>query len=125
MKVFGYWNLTRKVWAIAPKPDATPSYMPDGCLLEGVEFRVSRARWAWCNAHPMPNGRPRRKVHAYAVGELVTAARGLGGLPRTPITYDIARGPYFFRRDTGAPIQGAEYVLFTKDDGAVAIGEVR
>jgi hypothetical protein len=125
MKTHCYWNLTRKVWALAPKPDATPRYMPDGCLLEGVTFKVSEARWKWCNAHPMPNGKPRRKVHAYAIGEMVTAARALGDLKRTRIDYDISGGPYFIRCDTGARIDSAEYVLFTPKDGAFAIGEVK
>jgi hypothetical protein len=121
-----YWNLTRRVWAVAEKPNATPTYMPQGCVMRDVTFSVSLARWVWCNTHPMPNGKPRRKVHAYAIGEIVPSLSFLTVASRSRamvrVDYDIAGDPWFFRTDTRMKVTGAAYMVFTPHNGAYAVG---
>jgi hypothetical protein len=121
--MYCYRNLTRHVWAVAEKPNATPTYMPEGCVLKDVTFSVSLKRWVWCNTHPMPNGKPRRKVHAYAIGELVAQVAPVGAPlgDWVRVEYDIAGDPWFFRTDTRIQVRGAAFMVFTPHNGAFAV----
>ena len=57
----------------------------------------------------------------WAIGTLVSAAPEGA---RTPITYNPYRAATFTRRSDGAPVSACEFVHFTKEEGAVAVGGV-
>jgi len=119
-----YRNLTRACWSIAaPKSARTRGPVTgyaDAVALRGVTFVVLENR----RLAVVAAGRvkPKREVHAWCAGELADPADARGeGVPLTYCPYVCGA---FVRRDTGAPIARADFVVFTADRGAVAYGAV-
>lgn len=124
MTAFVYLNLRTKRWQVGDKPKSSAAFpQHDTVALRNVTFRVSAAQRDWCLAHRHPTtGRPYKFVHAFACGTVCDVA-SIAPLPPggVPISYNVVRGPYFYRRDTGVAISSAAYVVFTPR-GAVAYG---
>ena len=84
-------------------------------VLADVTFRVRE------RARQQVIGRNCRQVLCWAIGTIV------GDVPagaRTPITYNPYRAATFTRRGDGAPVSACEFVHFTREEGAVAVGLV-
>lgn len=104
-------NLHLSCWTLYMRSSGPPLHL-DAVALKGVRFVVQ------------PGGRARflvtrrRKVHAYAQGEL-TYPPDLDG-DAVEVTYNPHRCATFTRRDTGAPVWRAALVLFHTDGRAYA-----
>lgn len=101
MRVQVYRNLHTGGWSVRHKGRVISHV--DSCALADVSFHVgaaARARVA-AGAH--------RSVHAWAVGELLSSAPA-GEL--VCVTYRPHERDCFYRRDTGARVDGAAYALF-------------
>lgn len=85
---------------------------------------VVRARRDLSSARACPAEGDQAQVPASplrAVGTLASAALECA---RTPITYNPYRAGTFTRRHDGGPVNACEFVHFTNDEGAVAVGRV-
>jgi hypothetical protein len=110
MRVHCYRNLHRGDWSIRFKGKVIDHRCE--VILANVIFHVGAAQQARIAAGAV------RSVHAWAVGDLIDS------LPegvRAPITYRPKERGTFYRRDTGAAVERADYVHFTANDGAIAI----
>lgn len=124
MKQFCYRNLRTKKWQVNDKPK-TSAQAPqlETLAMRDVTFRVSEKVRLWCVAHAMPSGKPYRQVHAFAVGEVISA-RELPGGERVQVSYNPAKSGSFYRCDTGAAVTWCEYLEFDSR-GAWAVGGIR
>jgi hypothetical protein len=112
-KVLCHKNLNKGSWSVTVGGKVV-AHMPE-IVLADVTFRVRE------KARQQVIERKCRQVHCWAVGTLVDVApHGV----RTPITYNPYRAGAFTRRSDGAPVDECEYVHFTKEEGAVAVGRV-
>lgn len=107
-----YRNLNRGDWSI--RANGRVIAHVEACALRDVTFHVQAGAQARVQA-----GAP-RSVHAWAVGEL--AESDIIGRDWIPITYRPRERSTFYRRDTGAAVTRARFVLFTARQGAMAEG---
>jgi len=103
-------NLRRGDWVVSVKRRVV-GYR-DTIALHNVSFKISEARRiAVVKQHC-------REVHAWCVGTVSEAPSLEGAIE---ITYNPFRCGAFTRRDNGAELTGAEYVIFLPGKRAVAI----
>lgn len=112
-KVLCHKNLNKGVWSISVGGKVIVHVSE--LVLANVTFRVRE------RARRQVIERKCRQVHCWAIGTLVSAAPEGA---RTPITYNPYRAATFTRRSDGAPVSACEFVHFTKEEGAVAVGGV-
>lgn len=110
-KVLCHKNLNKGVWSVSVGGKVM-AHVPEA-MLANVTFRVREL------ARQQVIERKCRQVHCWALG---TIAGDVPAGVRTPISYNPYRAATFTRRSDGAPVHGCEYVHFTKDEGAVAVG---
>jgi hypothetical protein len=112
-KVLCHKNLNKGVWSISVGGKVM-AHVPE-VMLANVTFRVRE------RARQQVIERKCRQVHCWAIGTIV------GDVPvdaRTPITYNPYRAATFTRRSDDAAVNACEFVHFTREEGAVAVGRV-
>jgi hypothetical protein len=110
-KVLCHKNLNKGVWSISVGGKVM-AHAPE-LVLANVTFRVRE------RARRQVIERKCRQVHCWAIGTVVDDVPA--GV-RTPITYNPYRAATFTQRSDGAPESACEFVHFTRDEGAVAVG---
>lgn len=118
MRAQVYKNLRRGDWSVRVKGKVVAHVRE--CVLANVIFKVSEA------GRQAVLRKRERSVHAWCEGELLSAWQGaaIEG-ERVAVTYNPYRCALFTVRATGDYVVSADWVHFTAEDGAVAIGEVR
>src|SRR5262249_21845520 len=104
-------NLNRGDWSVTVSGKVVAHVRE--VVLAGVTFRVREG------ARQRVLARKCREVQAWCEGVLAALPSGLG---ETPITYNPYRAGAFTTR-AGVPLARCEYVHFTADREAVALGE--
>jgi hypothetical protein len=101
-------------WTVTPAKGGKVIGHVATITLRDVSFRVSEA-----TRQRILTRTKHREVHAWAVGEPTDGPAE--GAQLIEITYNPFRDATFIRRDTGQPIEGADFVLFVPGKRAFAI----